>query len=202
MKSVDKITLLQAKEVIDKVVDSKWVNPASINTYLKYLPSEGGDLHAITEDFKGRKRLKVLWDVTGYEVAKASWSKPKTKEEYFKTLAVFWSMNAPVVLPTLPGIGSDPVKVGSINFPTTMWEKDDRIGCSYTPMTAEELAEPVTPRRPSLVRKTPDVGQELWHPVLADSEHAYGWWMLSPDELNIVMAEIKDRAERAATSKG
>ena len=148
-----------------------------------------------------KKRLRVLWDVTGYEVAKASWSKPKTKEEYFKTLAVFWSMDAPVVLPTLPGIGSDPGNVGSINFPDTMWEKDDRIGCKHTPMTAEELAEPVTPRRPSLVRKTPDVGQELWHPVLSDSEHAYGWWMLSPDELSIVIEEIKARAEKTATSR-
>ena len=55
-----------------------------------------------------KKRLRVLWDVTGYEVAKASWSEPKTKEEYFKTLAVFWSMEAPTVLPSLPGIGCDP----------------------------------------------------------------------------------------------
>ena len=201
MKSVEKITLLQVKEVIDKVVDSKWLDPAAISAYLKYLPSAGGDLKAITEDFKGRKRLRVLWDVTGYEVAMASWSKPKTKEEYFKTLAVFWSMDAPVVLPTLPGIGSSPANIGSITFPSAMWEKDDRIGCQYTPMTAEELAEPVTPRRPSLVRKTPDVGQELWHRVLSNSEHAYGWWMLSPDELNIVIEEIKDRAEKTATSR-
>ena len=68
-------------------------------------------------------------------------------------------------------------------------------------MTAEELAEPVTPRRPGLVRKTPDVGQELWQPVLSDSEHAYGWWMLSTDQVNIVIEEIKDRAERTATSR-
>ena len=201
MKPVEKITLLQVKEVIDKVVDSKWVSPASVNTYLKYLPSAGGGLQAITEDFKGRKRLKVLWDVTGYEVAQASWSMPKTKEEYFKTLAVFWSMNAPVVLPTLPGIGSDPVKIGSIKFPSAMWEKDDRIGCKYTPMSVEELAEPITPRRPSLVRKTPDVGHDLWHPVLSNSEHAYGWWMLSSDELDILIAEIKDRTERTVTSR-
>ena len=104
MKPVEKITLLQVKEVIEKVGDSKWLNPESISSYLKYLPSAGGDLQAITQDFKGQKRLRVLWDVTGYEVAKASWSKPKTKEEYFKTLAVFWTMDAPVVLPTLPGI--------------------------------------------------------------------------------------------------
>ena len=187
--------------MIDRVIDSKWLNPETANAYLKYLPSAGGDLQAITDDFRGKKRLRVLWDVTGYEVASASWSKPKTKEEYFKTLAVFWSMEAPVVLPTLPGIGCDPGKIGSSKFPDTMWEKDDRIGCMYTPMTAEELAEPVTPRRPSLVRNTPDVGQESWHPVLSHSEHAYGWWMLSPDEQNIVIDGIKARTERTATSR-
>ena len=132
---------------------------------------------------------------------RASWSKPKTREEYLKTLAVFWSMNAPVMLPSLPGIGSDPVRIGQITLPSKMWEKDDRGGCSYTPMSQEELAEPLTPRRPSLVRNAPDVGQDLWHPLLADSEHAYAWWMLSKDELQIIIAEIKDKAERKATSR-
>ena len=201
MKPVEKITLLQVKEVIDKVVDSKWLNPPAANIYLKYLPSAGGDLQAIPDDLKGKKRLRVLWDVTGYEVPKASWSKPKTKEEYFKTLAVFWSMDAPVVLPSLPGIGCDPGNFGSITFPDKMWEKDDRKGCKYTPMTPEELAEPVTPRRPSLVRNTPDVGQESWHPVLSHSEHAYGWWMLSPEEQSIVIEKVQARSERTATSR-
>ena len=201
MKPVEKITLLQVKEVIDKVVDSKWLNPPAITEYMKYLPSADGNLHAILDKFKGKKRLRVLWDVTGYEVARGSWSKPKTKEEYFKTLAVFWSMDAPLTLPSLPGVGCDPVKVGSITFPDTMWEKDDRIGCNYTPMTTEELAEPATPRRPSLVRNTPDVGQESWHSILSHSEHAYGWWMLSPDEQKIVIEQVKDRSERTATSR-
>ena len=125
----------------------------------------------------------------------------RPKKNTSRTLAVFWSLEAPLVLPSLPGIGSDPVNIGSITFPKTMWEKDDRKGCKYTPMTAEELAEPATPRRPRLVRKTPDVGQELWHPVLANSEHAYGWWMLAPEELDVVVAEVNDRAERTATSR-
>ena len=30
-----------------------------------------------------------------------------------------------------------------------MWEKADRRGCKYTPMTQEELAEPLTPRSPT-----------------------------------------------------
>ena len=41
-----------------------------VSGYLKYLPSAECDLKAITNDFRGRKRLKVLWDVTGYDVAK------------------------------------------------------------------------------------------------------------------------------------
>ena len=201
MKPVKKITLLEVKEVVDQIVEWNWVNPKPMSSYLKYLPSQGGDLSAIVNDFKGRKRLKALWDVTGYEVAKASWSKPRTKEEYFKTLAVFWSMSAPVMLPSLPGIGSDPANIGRITFPVKMWEEDDRIGCSYTPMSQEELAEPSTPRRPSLVSNAPDDSQNLWHPLLADSEHAYAWWMLSQDELKTIITEIQERSERKAASR-
>ena len=201
-KPVKKITLLQVKEVVDQIVEWKWVNPAPISSYSKYLPSARGDMTAITSDFRGRKRLKVLWDVTGYEVAKASWSRPRTKEEYFKTLAVFWSMNAPVMLPSLPGIGSDPARIGKTTFPVKMWEEDDRTGCSYTPMSQEELAEPSTPRRPSLVSDTPDVGPNLWHPLLADSEHAYAWWMLSQDELKTIIAEIQEKTEGTTSKPG
>ena len=58
-------------------------------------------------------------------------------------------------------------------------------------MSQEELAEPLTPRGPSLVSNAPDVGQDLWHPLLADSEHAYAWWMLSRDELQTIIAETR-----------
>ena len=201
MKPVEKITLLQVKEVIDQVAESRWLNQSPTSDFAMYLPSEGGSLDAICEKFKGKKRLRVLWDVTGYEVARGSWSKPKTKEEYFKTLAVFWSMQAPLVLPSLPGVGCDPVKIGTITIPNTMWEEDDRVGCKYVPMTSEELAEPATPRRPSRVRNTPDVGRESWHPILSQSEHAYGWWMLSPDEQDVLIEQVKARSERAATSR-
>ena len=110
-------------------------------------------------------------------------------------------MNAPVMLPSLPGIGSDPVNIGSIPFPVKMWEEDDRTGCSYTPMSQEELAEPSTPRRPNLVSDTPDAGRNKWHPLLADSEHAYAWWMLSQDELKTVIEVIKEKTERKVTSR-
>ena len=82
-----------------------------------------------------------------------------------------------------------------------MWEEEDRKACKYTPMTQEELAEPLTPRSPNLVSNAPDVGQALWHPLLADSERAYAWWMLSQEELQTVIADIQKRAERTATSR-
>ena len=41
MKQVKKITLLQVKEVIDQIVERKWVNPAPISSFSKYLPSAG-----------------------------------------------------------------------------------------------------------------------------------------------------------------
>ena len=100
-----------------------------------------------------------------------------------------------------PGGNMSPEDVGTSDWNVHV-QKEAQMVFRYKSFrhwtTAEELAEPVTPRRPSLVRKTPDVGQELWHPVRSNSEHAYGWWMLSPDELNIVIEEIKDRAERTA----
>ena len=54
MKPVKKITLLEVKEVVDQIVEWKWVNPAPTSSYLKCLPSSGGDLTAIVNDFKGR----------------------------------------------------------------------------------------------------------------------------------------------------
>ena len=93
LKKVERITLLEVKEVLDQIVEWKWVNPAPLSQYEKYLPASGGDLNMTANDFKGRKRLKVLWEVTGYEVARASWSEPKTKEQYLEILAVFWRMH-------------------------------------------------------------------------------------------------------------
>ena len=79
--------------------------------------------------------------------------------------------------------------------------KNDRRGCKYTPMTQEELAEPLTPRSPTTVSNSPDVGQPLWHPLLADSEHAYAWWMLSKQEMQIVLADLQSKADNRATSR-
>ena len=90
MRKVEKITLLEVKEALDQIVEWKWFNPMSLSNYEKYIPPCGGDLNQITVDFKGRKRLKILWDVSGYEVSMASWKEPKTMEHYLKILAVFW----------------------------------------------------------------------------------------------------------------
>ena len=52
MKPVERITLLEVKEVLDCIVEWKWINPGRMSSYLKYLPSRGGDLKAITNDLK------------------------------------------------------------------------------------------------------------------------------------------------------
>ena len=53
MKPVKKITLLQVKELIDQIVEWKWVNPAPISSYSKYLPSAGGDMATILKEESG-----------------------------------------------------------------------------------------------------------------------------------------------------
>ena len=50
MKPVNKITLLEVKEVVDRAVEWKWVNPGPMSSYMKYLPSEAGDIKATTND--------------------------------------------------------------------------------------------------------------------------------------------------------
>ena len=49
--------------------------------------------------------------------------------------------------------------------------------------------------------EAPELGSNLWHPLLADSEHAYAWWMLSQDELKTVIEVIKEKTERKVTSR-
>ena len=46
LKKVEKITLLEVKEVIDQIVEWKWVNPAPLSSYEKYSPASGG--HIVT----------------------------------------------------------------------------------------------------------------------------------------------------------
>ena len=139
----EKIDLLEVKELVEKVVEWKWVNPGPYSRYEKYFP-EDGDLGMVVDDFKGRARLKAFWDVTGYAVTKALRSEPGTMEQYLKSLAVFWSMNAPVELPSLPGIGMKPTLFSSIHIPTTLWEFEELEKCQIKPIPPEELAVRMT----------------------------------------------------------
>ena len=100
------ITLAEVKEVIPSVIDQGWVNPASRDTYEKHLASDG-NMHSLADDFKGKGRLKALWDVTGYALQGGMWTNSPTREMYLQQLAAFSSMMAPKELPTLPGIGGD-----------------------------------------------------------------------------------------------
>ena len=58
----------------------------------------------IAEGFKGKSRMRALWDITGYALQGGTWTNPPTVEMYLYQMASFWSMRAPTALPTLPGI--------------------------------------------------------------------------------------------------
>ena len=118
-----------------------------------------------------------------------------------KILAVFWSMSAPVELPSLPGIGMLPTHPGSIHIPTMMWESEELEKCKIEPTPPEKLAEPLTPIGPKPVSKSPDLGQTPWNPLLGDSVHAYAWWMLSSEEFQIILEDTQKDAAAKATSR-
>ena len=66
------ITLNEVSEVIPSVIEQGWLDPASRGTYSKYLD---GDVHAIADDFRGKGKLKALWDITGYALQEGTWGK-------------------------------------------------------------------------------------------------------------------------------
>ena len=101
----EQISLNEVAEVITMVIQQGWLKPGPRSDYDKYL--SGGNLHLITKDFRGKGRLRALWDITGYALQEGTWTNPTTVEMYFYQLAAFWSMKAPKELPTLPGIGGD-----------------------------------------------------------------------------------------------
>ena len=49
----------------------------------------------ITKGFKGKSRLRALWDITGYALQGGTWTNPPTVEMYLYQMATFWSMKAP-----------------------------------------------------------------------------------------------------------
>ena len=87
------------------IIQQGWLKPRPRGDYDKYVTR--GNLHLITKDFKGKGRLRALWDITGNALQEGMWTIPTTVEMHFYQLAVFWSMKAPKELLTLPGIGGD-----------------------------------------------------------------------------------------------
>ena len=114
----DPITLTEVEEVIPMVIQQGWLTPETRGTYDKYL--SGGNLHLITDDFRGKGRLKALWDITGYALQEGMWTNPTTTEMYLQQLAAFWSMMAPKE-PTLPGVGGDGTLYKQFDTPQHFW---------------------------------------------------------------------------------
>ena len=63
LRGSEAITLQEVKEMVEKVVEWKWVSSAPFTDYEKYFSGAGG-LGMVVHDFRGRKKLKALWDVT------------------------------------------------------------------------------------------------------------------------------------------
>ena len=99
------ITLEEVSEVIPMIIQQGWLKPSPRGDYEEYL--SGGNLHLITKGFKGKSKLRALWDITGYALQGGTWTNTPTVEMYLYQMATFWSMKAPKALPTLPGIGGD-----------------------------------------------------------------------------------------------
>ena len=101
------------------IIQQGWLTPKARDDYDKYL--SGGNLHLITDDFKGKGRLRALWDITGYALQEGTWTNPTTVEMYRYQLAAFWSMKAPKELPTLPGIGGVGTYYIQFDPPSIFW---------------------------------------------------------------------------------
>ena len=76
----EQITLDEVAEVIPMIIQQGWLKPKPRGDYHKSL--SGGNLHLITKDFKGRSRLRALWDITGHALQEGTWTNPTTMEMY------------------------------------------------------------------------------------------------------------------------
>ena len=66
------ITLEEVSEVIPMIIQQGWLKPRPRGDYEEYL--SGGNLHLITKGFKGKSRLRALWDITGYALQGGTWT--------------------------------------------------------------------------------------------------------------------------------
>ena len=195
------ITLSEVAEVMPMSIQQGWLKPRPRGDYDKYLA--GGNLHLITKDFKGKGRLRALWDITGYALQEGMWTNPTTVEMHSYQLAVFWGMKAPKELPTLPGIGGDGNLYVRFDTPSIFWSSKyiESLKVKKIVLDEEDKNTSATQIVPKAVSKAPVVTRQPWDPVLGDSVHAHAWWTLSKDEAVAVINEQKSRASKRPASQ-
>ena len=197
-RSNEQITLDEVSEVIPVIIQQGWLNPSPRSDYHEYL--SGGNLHLLEKGFKGKSRLRALWDITGYALQGGIWTNPPTVEMYLYQMATFWSMRAPKALPTLPGIGGDGVLYQQFESPSVFWNSKYIESLNVKRIVLDEAEDKRTPTTtaltPKAVSKAPVITQQPWDPVLGDSVHAFAWWTLSKDEMVSVINEQKSRSSK------
>ena len=199
----DPITLDEVSEVIPMIIQQVWLTPRPRSDYEEYLT--GGNLHKIAKGFKGKSKLRALWDITGYALQGGTWTNPPTVEMYLYQMATLWSMKAPTDLPSLPGIGGDGVLYQQIDKPTILWNSKYIEGLNVKRIVLDEEEEKGTSTSnkivPKAVSKAPVITQQPWEPVLGDSVHAFAWWTLSPEETVTVIKEQESRSLKRPASQ-
>ena len=190
----DPITLDEVSEVIPMIIQQGWLKPRPRGDYEEDL--SGGNLHLIAEGFKGKSRMRALWDITGYALQGGTWTNPPTVEMYLYQMATFWSMRAPTALPTLPGIGGDGTLYHQFDTPNIFWNSKyiESLNVKRIVLEDEDKVEPTSNKMvPKAVSKAPVITNQPWDPVLGDSVHAFAWWTLSKEETIAVIKEQKER---------
>ena len=190
----DPITLEEVSEVIPMIIQQGWLKPRPRSEYEVYL--SGGNLHKIAEGFKGKSRMRALWDITGYALQAGTWTNPPTVEMHLYQMATFWSMKAPTVLPTLPGIGGEGTLYHQFDTPDIFWNSKyiESLNVKRIVLEEEDKGESTSSKiMPKAVSKAPVIMNQPWDPVLGDSVHAFAWWTLSKEETIGVIKEQKEK---------
>ena len=192
-RSNDPIELDEVSEVIPMIIQQGWLKPRPRSDYEEYL--SGGNLHKIADHFKGKSRMRALWDITGYALQAGTWTNPPTMEMYLYQLATFWSMKAPIDLPTLPGIGGEGTLYHQFDTPEIFLNSKyiENLNVKRIVLEEEDKDElPSSKIKPKAVSKAPVIMNQPWDPVLGDSPHAFAWWTLSKEEIVEVIKEQKE----------
>ena len=175
------------------IIEQGWLKPRPRSDYEGYL--SGGNLHKI-EGLKGKSKLRALWDITGYALQAGTWTNPPTVEMHLYQMATFWSMKAPTVLPTLPGIGGEGTPYHQFDTPDIFLNSKyiESLNVKRIVLEEEDKGElPSSKIMPKAVSKAPVIMNQPWDPVLGDSPHAFAWWTLSKEETIAVIREQKEK---------